>query len=639
MGRKIGKILIVLSFIFLLSGMRLKAEEAPEMYQILCDEPNGRNDYYTAISDIVIEHFDETFITKYKLIFPKKKELSGVLNKVENKVTIPAELLEEGTHQLVVWMEDEQENKLEKTEKIIEIKMDREAPDGNVRFTYPVEEKEQTICINKQISINLEAEDKISGVEAIYYSLDGGRYDYLEGNKGVIEIPQEFSGSILAYAVDRAGNKGAVTESKEIICEGNAPEIILNAPNGFAHWYNKTFLTEINVQEKEVSSGIKTIQCSFNGREVLAREYDRKSKREEKLHVAVESAGELVVAAEDWAGNKILQREQILYDDKLPQVEIIGMKNYMICGEAKDFVCQIKDEHRIEEVRGSIILKRPDGREEKREIENWEQDGAYYRTSERLSESGMYKLQIEAKDQAGNQSVEEMQLILDQENPVIQKVEEFQGKYLKYFEWDLPISDVIEDFTTYTYHVTLDNRICEMNKRYTKEGIHSLEISAKDAAGNEANTKAEFVIDHTAPEIQIFEKEDAVQILTEGKQDFLEKIVINGEEQKIRDNKHVFEYTYPEDGKYKIKILAVDKAGNEAEKEVEIEFKEKKGFLQKVTGSSKKGISSEIDENVKEEELTLLGKRIEILVIVCGSIGGIAWFILRKRNLNREDAG
>lgn len=44
MGRKIGKILIVLGMIFLLNVLGSRAEEKVQMYQIYCEEPNGEKD-------------------------------------------------------------------------------------------------------------------------------------------------------------------------------------------------------------------------------------------------------------------------------------------------------------------------------------------------------------------------------------------------------------------------------------------------------------------------------------------------------------------------------------------------------------------------------------------------------------------
>jgi hypothetical protein len=40
----------------------------------------------------------------------------------------------------------------------------------------------------------------------------------------------------------------------------------------------------------------------------------------------------------------------------------------------------------------------------------------------------------------------------------------------------------VEDFTTYTYRINMDGRICEQNKKYTQEGKHSLELIAEDLA-------------------------------------------------------------------------------------------------------------------------------------------------------------
>ena len=77
MGRKIGKILIVLGMIFLLNVLGSRAEEKVQIYQIYCEEPNGEKGYYTKSVKVEIEHLDQECITKFQLNFPDGKELGN----------------------------------------------------------------------------------------------------------------------------------------------------------------------------------------------------------------------------------------------------------------------------------------------------------------------------------------------------------------------------------------------------------------------------------------------------------------------------------------------------------------------------------------------------------------------------------
>lgn len=108
MGRKIGKILIVLGMIFLLNVLGSRAEEKVQMYQIYCEEPNGEKGYYTKSVKVEIEHLDQECITKFQLSFPDGKELTGELEKAKEKIVLEENLFEKGNYHLIVWMENKE---------------------------------------------------------------------------------------------------------------------------------------------------------------------------------------------------------------------------------------------------------------------------------------------------------------------------------------------------------------------------------------------------------------------------------------------------------------------------------------------------------------------------------------------------
>jgi hypothetical protein len=84
MGRKIGKILIVLGMIFLLNVLGSRAEEKVQIYQIYCEEPNGEKGYYTKSVKVEIEHLDQECI-KVSAEFPGWERVDWGIGEGERK--------------------------------------------------------------------------------------------------------------------------------------------------------------------------------------------------------------------------------------------------------------------------------------------------------------------------------------------------------------------------------------------------------------------------------------------------------------------------------------------------------------------------------------------------------------------------
>ena len=62
---------------------------------------------------------------------------------------------------------------------------------------------------------------------------------------------------------------------------------------------------------------------------------------------------------------------------------------------------------------------------------------------------------------------------MDKENPLIHKIEELEGKYVPFFEWKYDISEIVEDFTTYTYRINMmEEFVSKTRNIHRKESIH-----------------------------------------------------------------------------------------------------------------------------------------------------------------------
>lgn len=602
MGRKIGKIVIVLGAIFFLNGLGLRAEEKAEIYRIYCEEPNGQNGYYIKPVKIEIEHMDQEYITKLQMDFPDGKALTGELEKPGDKIVLEEKLFEQGTYQLTVWMENKDGKVMAGTKQNREMKIDKKAPEKPILFKYSKNNSGEQISSNEEITVEMTASDDISGIQGIYYQLDGETYEYQKGECIKITVPIGFIGEVSAYAVDGAGNKGKPVRSKKLICEEQEPEILIHTSEGFEKWYNKLCQIQIEVSEGTISSGIKEIVCSVNDIIVQKKTFEQGEKNKEKVLLSVDTLSELVVEVTDWAGNSVKKRKKILFDNEKPKIRLERIENYIIMGKNQPITCSVTDNQRVASVDGTIIWYDVRGQRIERKVENWEKDGKKYFMTENIETTGKYEMHLEAVDQAGNRSEESLWFIMDKENPIIQQIEELQGKYMPFFKWNYEVSEIVKDFTVYTYRINIDGRICEQNKRYTQEGKHSLELIAEDSAGNTSKREVEFIIDHTPPEIQIdcSKERKTLDIRLEEKADILEAVFINGKRLDNGNQKNEFSHVFEKTGSYDILVLAKDLAGNQSEKKVIFEVEKEKSFFQNLFQSKKEKTKEKTSEEKKE---------------------------------------
>ena len=443
--------------IFLLHERVLEAEEIPEFYQVICQEPNGSNGYYKTAPEVIIKHFDRELVTRYQILFPDGKKLTGKMVDAGKTAVISATIFEEGEHQLDVWMEETNGNIVAGTEQTKKIKIDRTGPDKEIRFAFDKD---------KGNIVEIEAEDMVSGIEGIYYRLGSGEVQYLKGAHVYVSVPREFQGKITAYAVDRAGNIGTTWESS-----------IIDGSNMGALAYG-------NIKSQVLKSGSKDGENPGEQAEVSGKQ-------------GGVSGGDLAASngkVFSLGGHEIDLENENSWEQEEPKIVLEGVDNYMITGQSVQFSCKATGGDGILTLEGKIVWEDVNGNKKAMEAANWSKEGEIYIFRGELKQDGIYHIFFQAEDQAGNQSEEECQIIIDKTNPVIKKVQELDGAELKSFQWDYDMDEIISDFTTYTYEVRLDGVLCNERKIYSKTGKHALEVLVTDAAGNQAKAVAEFRI-------------------------------------------------------------------------------------------------------------------------------------------------
>lgn len=176
-----------------------------------------------------------------------------------------------------------------------------------------------------------------------------------------------------------------------------------------------------------------------------------------------------------------------------------------------------------------------------------------------------------------------------------------------------------------------------------KEGKHIFYVKATDVAGNEAVARAEFVIDHTKPEIFVegaadnesYEEKTEIKLGVKDSTERLEEVWINGEKQKTDADSKLFRFTADEIRDYNIVARAVDLAGNQSVKNINFSIMEKKNILEKVfapTETEKPKNQKEKKEHKKQEVYLIAG------IVILAMMGIMFGYKMKKRPHKREDA-
>lgn len=426
-------------------------------------------------------------------------------------------------------------------------------------------------------------------------------------------------------------------EQKEFQIDTQAPEVQMEAPAGFDTWYQKS--ASVSAKAIDNYSQIKKLQCYVNGKFI-----GEKETAKGEFEISEASIGgkaiEVTIIAEDRAGNKSSRIKPLYIDSSVPKVTISGVEEYMITSSPLTVTYEVQEDNILNEFTAFADWENVRREKSVLPVSEWEKTKTGRKTTQILSEDGIYQFYIRAADKAGYQAERKVQVIIDKENPVIQYVEELDGKYLQDFCWEKVPDKLVQDFTTFSYEIRMDGNLYAAGKKIRTEGSHILEVDAKDAAGNAAYAKAEFIVDRTPPQIVFsdveegkeYEEKHTFRISLGNAEDTIQQIQINGEDQKIRTGSKSVQYTVQECKNYEVKVKAVDKAGNLSEKSIFFAVVPEKTLFQKVsepvvkilTGDKEK--KEEKTEESYAEEFPATTVLIAALIILAIAVGVSLWY-------------
>lgn len=432
------------------------------------------------------------------------------------------------------------------------------------------------------------------------------------------------------------------------------PQLRFSVPQGTDVWYQKEVRLSVAADDEEPGSGVARTSCKADGKELGNSENAEAVYRVQKTSQG-KKAIQVIVYAWDQAGNQAQKSVGLYIDGQNPKAGITGVSPYQITSQPVEVCYTVEEENGIGSVAAKAVRQDPEGQVTELVPEVWTNIESGKTAVQTLTEDGIYQLWMEAFDLAGQAGRAETQVIIDRENPIIYEVERLNHNYLKSFRWELPPGKWIWDFTSYTYTMLLDGKLYPMGETITGEGWHTLEVKAVDAAGNIGVSRADFVIDHSAPKIvfrdvkegESYEEERTFQIMLENQEDRIEEIQINGEKQPIQKNSKSYQYTVREPQTYEVTAKAKDRAGNQVVTRIHFRIQAKETALDRVMKPVKKSLGMKVEENGAEESSNKNEKeerreRIWLLGLLLAGGGATAigiWCGKQKNPRKREDAG
>lgn len=418
-----------------------------------------------------------------------------------------------------------------------------------------------------------------------------------------------------------------------------APQFDMKASNGFDAWYQKEAWIDVTAEDGANGSQIDSISC-YCGNQIIGTV--RKPQAEFLINQASDKGRgvNITVTVTDQAGHKTENTRRLYIDNAAPQTEIMGIEDYMITSQAVEAVFQAREDNGIKETAAQVEWESAEGDRQTVPVGTWREENGVREAALTLSEDGIYRMKMRAVDLAGHTSEKEAQVIIDSHNPVIRYVDELDGQFMKKFCWNYSKEEFIEDFTTFVHQIQLDGVLYPAGRESVEEGRHVLRVEAVDSAGNKAEARAGFVIDHTPPEILfidveedgIYEEEKTFKIALKNPEDQIQEIRINGIPQPVGKGKTAFQYTVQEIADYEVDVKARDKAGNYVSSGIAFEVSPKETIFEKAAKPVKRlfGISQE-DGRQEYDARTKAEKRkgnyffpaVFIFLAACGSAAGI----------------
>lgn len=489
----------------------------------------------------------------------------------------------------------------------------------------------------------------VSGAGATVYQLRNEEVILAEGRLSEGDNTANISGDrfaegrnlLIIYMEDQDGVRIEEYDSTtEIKLDTQVPQVDMKASEGFDTWYQKEAWITVAADDTACGSQVASISC-YCGNKIIGTV---EAAEAQFLVTQASDSGNgvnITVTAVDKAGNKNEMTRKLYIDNSAPKMSIEGITDYMITSRPVTVTYRATEDNGLKECTAETVWEDIDGNKHNLSSGEWKEEGKGKMMTQVLSDDGIYQMKASACDLASFCDEVSAQIIIDSQNPVIRYVDELNGKYMKRFCWSYPKETFIEDFTTFIHQIQMDGRLYPIGTEITSEGRHVLRVEAVDSAGNRAEARAEFIIDHTPPEVVFYDIEEGgryeekrtFKAALKDQADIIEEVKINGKSQELSGDRSIYQFTVEGVDDYEVIVKARDKAGNQTVEELMFEIIPRETTFQKVIkpvttalGVSRAKESGNVQEKKRGNLLVVLSG-----VLVTGGSAGVLWRRKRKR--------
>ena len=405
------------------------------------------------------------------------------------------------------------------------------------------------------------------------------------------------------YAVDAAGNKSKV-EKLSFIKDSTSPVIEISGADNNQN-YNQAKKISISVEERHFSSNKVTIGVTrtLEGR-TYSENFNWENKGEKSISSKVFSETGtymITVNAEDEAGNKAVEKRlKFTVDTIPPTVEINGVTDKIYAYD--DVVAPSISYHDSYFARIDVnVTKNGESWSSKLEKSDTGSKINFRDFNKAKENDGNYTLTVVCKDIVGNTTEKTVNFTVNRFGSAFiydNSLNNINKKYHKEIAQSFTITEhnvsrVIEseievkkDGEAIKHNVSRKNAGSNatgnsyeylFNKDiFDNEGVYQINIITKDEAGNATESTAEagnvkFYVDKTAPIMDInglqdkYVKSDSQEVVIKAIDNLSPvdvKVLVNEKEITVSEENETIMFTLNEGLSQKVKITAVDKAGN-----------------------------------------------------------------------------
>ena len=510
----------------------------------------------------------------------------------------------EGAHTITIGATDEAGNAAV-TKQIVFIK-DTAAPaitaviNGGMVYN----ENMGVVDLTANANVSFSVSDSNEDVKDFNYQLIKTEPDQLPVTADVIQTETRGFGYVdeadyivKVYAVDKAGNKSA-ERTVQFRVDKTAPELKISGASSGATLNSGTTLTFSMTEAfwKDASGTVTITRKPKDGaQESTYKTIDFKpTARTTTMTETLSETGEYKVTftGKDRAGHSAEAASYtVKIDTGKPVIALSGVKNNDKTTDAVEFTAQIDEDFyltksvSIKATRTYLDKTSYQEKTEDLQITGYNPAAATTLIRNIFTEDGIYKIQIDCKDAAGNTDTQEVSFTIDKTKPVIDAkvLAAYAGK-LTAFSWDYDLDDIIYDLTVCDVHMYLNGTEYDGTSE-VEDGAYELKIVAEDELGNQTEETSNFSLDTKAPTFIVTGVEDGevkneqydINVSLQLEEDTLDSVSLNGKAIEIKDD--AASITVTEKGDYKLTMKAHDEAGNEAEKTISFTYGEKKSVV------------------------------------------------------------